>query len=1107
LAKKIKPFFRFCNRLLVATAVIFGLIFIRLAYGPTPVNFMAPYISEPFEAAFPEQTLSFDGVFLTFNFEQTAFEFILENAAITGIEGDVRASFPRIAIDFDGTGLILGNLIPERIDLFGAELKFFWSAERFEAKINQLLSADDEEVEPDDPNEKPPAIRFMEALLKGEGENSRLKGLKVVNIRDATLSLEERDLGVVWVMPNSQLSLVRTPFGLSLNADIKLVSEGEEIRVNLTSGKTAEGQTRTDLEIQGLNPSKLAAEVGLAGVFDAIRMPLYGTLTTWQNESGGISRVDFDVGGGPGTIYYEPFHPTPAAFEDMVFKGTLDPAKNLVTVDLIRLSVDQAIIEGDGFLEFFPEEAIPAVRMVFRGDNLRIATLMKLWPPVPHSGGRTWLDANVVSGVLNNLQAEIAFDPEIWQTRPLPNDAMHITMDFTDGDIHFLRPMPPLLGASGFLVIEGNRLTGTILTGEVDGMHASELTFEIEDLTNPETTFGYATVRMDEDLQQTLKLIDNQPLEIFSKRGLNPEDYFGTVAGVARLVIPLYKGADPDDIGFTIEATIRNARVPGLISDGGMTEGLLDVTVTPSGLVATGTANLRGVPFDFYWTQDFLPPSPEAFSTRVELSGNLTDAHLHRFGLPDDVTMEGRARVYMSLRGIDGDLKEGRGTVDFFNAAVDAPRMDWHKEANRPAEGSFDIAWMAEEMFIRNAKITSREFTMEAAFIFNTESGLMKRADIPLFLSGRHDLTATARLRQDDVLDVTIQARVLNAIPFLETMFEETVEASFAPNMKMTLMADEAVGLNDVMFRNVSIVADKRREFWVAANLIGVDDEGGVFQIALEQVNGGRHLKAESSNAGRIALGTDLFRNTVGGAMTIEADMNVFEEPLFVQGVLSVTDLKMVKSSFLIQALADEEKSGLDDMIREEGVILNQLTIPFTLENQIFDITNAAANGPSLGFTMEGQIDQQFMRMNLNGTVVPAYTLNTIISRIPIIGTILMGGKGEGLFAVNYRISGTRDDPKVEFNPISAITPGILRKLIGNKKGTIEPEVELAAEAPPEQTPLPEGEGAEVVAATDAPIDDSEGTPTEPAPLEPSAVEAEVADDVVEASGSEEEGG
>ncbi len=112
----------------------------------------------------------------------------------------------------------------------------------------------------------------------------------------------------------------------------------------------------------------------------------------------------------------------------------------------------------------------------------------------------------------------------------------------------------------------------------------------------------------------------------------------------------------------------------------------------------------------------------------------------------------------------------------------------------------------------------------------------------------------------------------------------------------------------------------------------------------------------------------------------------------------------------------------------------------------MFDITDASASGPSLGFTMEGQIDQTFNRMNINGTVVPAYTLNTIISRIPIIGTILMGGKGEGLFAVNYRVSGTRDNLKVDINELSAITPGIIRKLIGQKKGKLEPEEEAAVE-------------------------------------------------------------
>ncbi|MCH8081706.1 MAG: AsmA-like C-terminal domain-containing protein, partial [Proteobacteria bacterium] len=398
-----------------------------------------------------------------------------------------------------------------------------------------------------------------------------------------------------------------------------------------------------------------------------------------------------------------------------------------------------------------------------------------------------------------------------------------------------------------------------------------------------------------------------------------------------------------------------------------------------------------------------------------------------------------------------------QGTLDFFNARVSASKMDWYKDANRPAEGSFDLEWTGDEFHVRNVRLKTRELTFNGAFIFDAESGLMKRADVPLFVSGRHDLTATARQRPDGVLELTIQARTLNAAPFLETMFEDSPGESFAPNMKMTLLADQVFGMNGVRYTNVSIVAEKRREFWIAANVIGAIDDGGMFQIALDNDQAGRHLTIESDNAGRFGLGVDIFRNAVGGRLMLTADLNIYQTPLYAVGTLAVNDFRMVKSSTLIQALAEDERSGLDEMIREGGVDFKQLLIPFKLEDEVFDISGGSASGPSLGFTMEGQIDQRFERMNINGTVVPAYTLNTIISRIPVIGTILMGGKGEGLFAVNYRVSGTRDDPKVDISEISVLTPGILRKLIGQKKGKLEPEEETT---PAEEEPAPAEEPA-----------------------------------------------
>jgi hypothetical protein len=40
-----------------------------------------------------------------------------------------------------------------------------------------------------------------------------------------------------------------------------------------------------------------------------------------------------------------------------------------------------------------------------------------------------------------------------------------------------------------------------------------------------------------------------------------------------------------------------------------------------------------------------------------------------------------------------------------------------------------------------------------------------------------------------------------------------------------------------------------------------------------------------------------------------------------------------------------------------------------------------------------------------------------------------MGGEGQSLFAANYELSGTTDDPSVSVNPLSAIAPGFLRQL------------------------------------------------------------------------------
>ena len=72
----------------------------------------------------------------------------------------------------------------------------------------------------------------------------------------------------------------------------------------------------------------------------------------------------------------------------------------------------------------------------------------------------------------------------------------------------------------------------------------------------------------------------------------------------------------------------------------------------------------------------------------------------------------------------------------------------------------------------------------------------------------------------------------------------------------------------------------------------------------------------------------------------------------------------------------------------------------------------------------------------MRGTLVPAKTLNAMLSKIPLVGNILVGKKdGEGLFGVSFKIKGLKDNLKTTVNPVKTLTPRfITRALEGLKK-------------------------------------------------------------------------
>ena len=119
-----------------------------------------------------------------------------------------------------------------------------------------------------------------------------------------------------------------------------------------------------------------------------------------------------------------------------------------------------------------------------------------------------------------------------------------------------------------------------------------------------------------------------------------------------------------------------------------------------------------------------------------------------------------------------------------------------------------------------------------------------------------------------------------------------------------------------------------------------------------------------------------------------------------------------------------------------DSVQIGQLLADFGWNGGQLSVREGVMSGPAIGMTFDGVIDMARENIDLAGSYVPAYALNSLLSHIPVVGVLVAGGQNEGVFALNYRLSGALSSPVVTVNPLSAIAPGLMRKIMGVLDGT-----------------------------------------------------------------------
>jgi hypothetical protein len=130
---------------------------------------------------------------------------------------------------------------------------------------------------------------------------------------------------------------------------------------------------------------------------------------------------------------------------------------------------------------------------------------------------------------------------------------------------------------------------------------------------------------------------------------------------------------------------------------------------------------------------------------------------------------------------------------------------------------------------------------------------------------------------------------------------------------------------------------------------------------------------------------------------------------------------------------------GIADTLSGEGIRFESFEMKSNSVGNLMNIEDALAIGPAVSILLEGYVEKEKI-VSLRGTLVPATKLNAIISKIPVVGDILVGKKsGEGVVGVSFKMKGPPKDIKTTVNPIKTLTPRfIIRALEKIKKNNQE---------------------------------------------------------------------
>tara|TARA_R110000824_G_scaffold366730_2_gene555513 strand:- start:5887 stop:9342 length:3456 start_codon:yes stop_codon:yes gene_type:complete len=772
------------------------------------------------------------------------------------------------------------------------------------------------------------------------------------------------------------------------------------------------------------------------------------------------------------------FFEGPVTFDNAYFRGTLDFEKRQIDVAEISLGVAGGLVKGSGIVGEGARS--PALDAKVRLSNIPVNEARAAWPiPLSHKA-REWVAKNLRDGTLvdANLDIDVPADllAEVEEKHiPIPDGGLRFDFNVTGARVNFLDGMPPLTGVVARGLVANNRFDAWVSTAQVtvgpdEGvltnrvLQMSEGHFLDDDLAS-RRGIGRISFTGEGRTTDILTLLNHEPLRLIRGFDLDINQVGGTGKVSAVLTLPLVKGVTIDEVDFKGTAHADNVMIPNIQPDLSITSGTLDITIDREGLRAIGPVGLNGAaPLDLVWKERFKRGTGATPNSSFQLTGDIDNAGRKAVGLKFDKYIDGPAYIDATLTGSGSKLDRAKIHADLTASKVTLDYLGWIKEPGTKVTLDTDLAIRPDGFSFSGFQLSGEGVDAAGEFAMDRKWDWQSISFPQITLGPDNYLSIRGRRNDEGALSLDINGLRANASLLLRnvvggdgsTQADPQAAAEAAQRLVTPeMLADKSrrtvirAAIGTVLGQNATRFSNLDARFtliddWVYTFNVEASDESGQPLVARIAPDGpqARAFTVNSPDAGLVFNALDLAEGVTGGTMKASATIDDTQAGSPMKGTVDVSKFRIVNAPVLAKILTLGSLTGIGDTMSGDGIYFDHLVLPFRVTGSRIYVEDARMAGPAIGLTLQGQVDRVNDVLELEGTLVPAYTLNSVLGNVPVLGPLLIGREGEGIFGVTYAVKGSTENPSVIVNPLSAIAPGFLRRIF-----------EFGSSMPPEAAP------------------------------------------------------